>query len=220
MQLLDRVRFGAGRPVAIVNVHHENKGGDISGAFEAEFDTVVHVGSAGKDRTQLYFRKSRWSSKIHRSRMTLGWVRATEGFGVLESDLDGAAPEARNAEEAGALEWLTEYVTSNPGVVRGKAETAFHEAHATSPPPIEEAAAGETSGEGGDTTTTEWVADTEERPLPDEPDGSRETLDTSELERLRRDLVKPETRSHGDHDEAARLAFIDTLALAELEEAS
>lgn len=129
MQLLDRVRAAAGRPLAIANVHHENKGGDISGAFEAEFDTVIHVKADGRDRTQLVFRKSRWSSKIHRSRMTLGWVRASEGFGVLESDLDGPATEARSAEEVGALEWLIEYVTANPGVVRGKAETAYHEAH-------------------------------------------------------------------------------------------
>lgn len=135
MQLLDRVRAAADRPLAIGNVHHENKGGDISGAFEAEFDTVVHVKADGRDRTQIVFRKSRWSSKIHRSRMTLAWVIASEGFGVLESDLDGPSPAvARSVEEAGALEWLTEYVTAQHhetgvGVARGKAETAYHEAH-------------------------------------------------------------------------------------------
>lgn len=130
MQLLDRVRAASRRPVAIGNVHHENKGGDISGAFEAEFDTVVQVKADGRDRTQVYFRKSRWSSKIHRSRMTLAWVIASEGFGVIESDLDGPSPAAaRDAEETSALEWLTEYVTANPGVARGKAETAYHVAH-------------------------------------------------------------------------------------------
>lgn len=135
MQLLDRVRAAAGRPLAIANVHHENKGGDISGAFEAEFDGVIHVKADGRDRTQLVFRKSRWSSKIHRSRMTLGWVRASEGFGVLESDLDGPSPaEARTGEELGALEWIIQYVTdeharTGAGVARGKVETAYHEAH-------------------------------------------------------------------------------------------
>lgn len=129
MQLLDKVRAASCLPVAIVNVHHENKGGDISGAFEAEFDTVVQVKPDGRDRTQLFFRKCRWSSKIHRARMTLGWVRATEGFGVLKSDLDGPSPDVRDEEEGTALEWLTAYVNAHPGVARGKAETAYHEAH-------------------------------------------------------------------------------------------
>ena len=130
MQLLDRVRDAAGRPVAIGNVHHENKGGDISGAFEAEFDTVVHVKADGRDRTQLVFRKSRWSSKIHRARMTLAWVVESEGFTVVESDLDAdLSANARSAEEAEALGWLTTYVTDHPGIARGKAETAYHEAH-------------------------------------------------------------------------------------------
>ncbi|HVM12639.1 MAG TPA: AAA family ATPase [Actinomycetota bacterium] len=130
MQLLDRVRHLAGRRVAIVNVHHENKGGDISGAFEAEFDTVVHVRADGRDRTRLVFRKSRWSSKIHRARMTLSWVRDSEGFAIIESDLDGPQPNERNEEEAAALDWLTAYIAAHPGVARGKAETAYHDAHA------------------------------------------------------------------------------------------
>ena len=43
----------------------------------------------GKDRTQLDFRKSRWSSRIHRSRMTLAWVVANEGFAVVEATSTG-----------------------------------------------------------------------------------------------------------------------------------
>jgi 5S rRNA maturation endonuclease (ribonuclease M5) len=135
MQLLDRVRDAAQRPLAIGTVHHENKGGDISGAFEAEFDTVVHVKPDGRDRTQLVFRKSRWSSTIHRSRMTLAWVLDSEGFGIVESDTDPThAALERAAEEASALEWLAQYVAEHhsadgTGVARGKAETAYHEAH-------------------------------------------------------------------------------------------
>lgn len=49
---------------------------------------------------------------------------------MLESDLEGPTPAAvRDAEETTGLEWLTDYVKANVGVARGKAETAFHEAH-------------------------------------------------------------------------------------------
>lgn len=139
MQLLDRLRDRAGRAVANLLVHHENKGGDISGAFEAEFDTVVHVKADGRDRTQLFFRKSRWSSKIHRSRATLAWIPDTEGFTVVETDIDGprglAARDAeRSTADTEALVWLvdnvtTRYAETGEGVPRGKLETAYQEAH-------------------------------------------------------------------------------------------
>jgi len=135
MALLDRVRDAAGRPLAIVLVHHDNKLGDISGAFEAEFDTVVHVKPDGRDRTQLYFRKSRWSSRIHRSRATLAWITASEGFQVVETDIDAdQAAGARDAEEAQTLDWIVSYVEHHyadtaAGITRGKVETAYKDAH-------------------------------------------------------------------------------------------
>lgn len=135
MQLLDALRERAGRPLAIVLVHHENKGGDISGAFEAEFDTVVHVKADGRDRTQLVFRKSRWSSRIHRSRFTLAWIPESEGFTIVDTDIDGPrGSAARSAEEADALTWIVDHVTARhaetgAGVARGKVEDAYHAAH-------------------------------------------------------------------------------------------
>jgi hypothetical protein len=134
MALLERVRAAAGLPVAIVCAHHENKGGDISGAFEAEFDTVAQVKPDGRDRTQLYFRKARWSSKIHRSRATLAWADG-EGFELVESDLDeDRSAAAREAAELDALTWIVAYVDdhhtgTSAGVARGAVEQAYHEAH-------------------------------------------------------------------------------------------
>jgi hypothetical protein len=135
MALLDRIRRDAHRPIAVGLVHHENKGGDISGAFEAEFDTVIHVKPGeGRDRTQLYFRKSRWSSKIHRSRATLAWTDG-EGFDLVESDLDAdRTAAARDAAELDALHWIVQYVENHfadtgSGIASGKVETAYHEAH-------------------------------------------------------------------------------------------
>jgi AAA domain len=134
MGLLGRVRDVARLPVAIVCAHHENKGGDISGAFEAEFDTVVHVKPDGRDRTQLSFRKARWSSKIHRSRATLAWT-AGEGFELVESDLDeDRTAAARDAAELDALNWIANYVadhytTTGAGVPSNTAADAYHQAH-------------------------------------------------------------------------------------------
>jgi hypothetical protein len=130
MGLLDRVRRDANRPVAAVLVHHENKGGDISGAFEAEFDTVIHVKPDASQRTHVTFRKSRWSSRIHRRKAILGWVLDRDGFDVLQSDLDADTHAvARNAEDEAALEWVVAFVTTTPGVARGLAESAYCEAH-------------------------------------------------------------------------------------------
>jgi hypothetical protein len=133
MALLDHVRAAVGRPLAFVLVHHENKGGDISGAFEAEFDTVVHAQADGRNRTKLTFRKSRWSSRIHRARATLAWIPECEGFAVVESDLDtdpGEAAAAKEAQNADARRWIVEHVESQPGPVnKTAAAQAYHDAH-------------------------------------------------------------------------------------------
>jgi hypothetical protein len=136
MQLLDNVRAQCGRALAIVLVHHENKSGDISGAFEAEFDTVCHVKADGRDRTQLVFRKSRWSSRIHRSRFTLAWRPDTEGFTILETDIDDTRGAGeRDQASIDALEWLTQrvadlYHQTGTGIPRRQLEdeyTAHHD---------------------------------------------------------------------------------------------
>jgi len=45
--LLMDLRGRLERPVAFVLIHHENKAGDVSGAWEGEPDTLVHVRSEG-----------------------------------------------------------------------------------------------------------------------------------------------------------------------------
>jgi len=130
MKLLERVCRDSGRPIAFGLVHHENKAGDISGAFEAEFDTVIHVKAGEAKRTQLEFKKSRWSSRIHRSRATLAWQLDRDGFELLHTDIDGdLRAEARTAEDEAALDWLLELATTTPGIARGAAETTYQQAH-------------------------------------------------------------------------------------------
>ena len=43
LTLVKDVRARSGRPLAIVLVHHENKGGKVSGAWEGTGDTLLHV---------------------------------------------------------------------------------------------------------------------------------------------------------------------------------
>ena len=81
--LLADVRSRAGRPVTFVLVHHENKGGTVSGAWEGAGDTLIHVQAQGHGRTRLYFQKCRWSSEHHGTTIQLAWTEG-EGFAVTD----------------------------------------------------------------------------------------------------------------------------------------
>jgi AAA domain len=81
--LLDQVRELAGRRVTFVLVHHENKGGKVSGAWEGSGDTLLHVQAEGNGRTRLYVQKARWASALNKTTMHLAWADG-EGFAVEE----------------------------------------------------------------------------------------------------------------------------------------
>lgn len=84
MALVAHVRELAGRPVMFVLVHHQNRGGSVSGAWEGVVDTLVHVQPKDGDRTRLYVEKARWASRFHRKTMTLAWGEG-ESF-VIEAE--------------------------------------------------------------------------------------------------------------------------------------
>lgn len=102
------VRTRAGRPIAFVLVHHENKGGQVSGAWEGAGDTLFHVQGQGHGRTRLYIQKARWSSSHHGTSMQLTWTDG-EGFTVTdtpERDDDTIADEILEAAGAhGGESW-------------------------------------------------------------------------------------------------------------------
>jgi hypothetical protein len=79
MLLVQETRRLAGRPVAILLVHHENKGGKVSGAWEGAGDTLLHVQAQGHGHTRLYVQKARWSSSYHATTLQLRWTDG-EGF--------------------------------------------------------------------------------------------------------------------------------------------
>jgi AAA domain len=57
-------------------VHHENKAGGVSGAWERLPDTLVHVSLQAHGRTHVHWRKTRWSSELQGTRMNLTWTGA------------------------------------------------------------------------------------------------------------------------------------------------
>ena len=84
VNLLERVRAELDRPLAYELVHHENKAGDISGAWEGATDTLAHVQARGNGHTAIVWRKARWASTLHGKTWKLDW-RAGEGFAVDET---------------------------------------------------------------------------------------------------------------------------------------
>ncbi len=68
---------------AILIVHHENRAGQVSGAWEREPDLLVHVQGQGHGRTRVFWAKARWASDLHATSTHLAWADG-ESFTVEE----------------------------------------------------------------------------------------------------------------------------------------
>jgi hypothetical protein len=90
------------RPPAVLIVHHENRAGQVSGAWEGAVDTLLHVQAQGNGRTRVFWQKVRWSSLLHQTTTNLLWADG-ESFTVEERE---EITEATMADEilAAALE--------------------------------------------------------------------------------------------------------------------
>jgi putative DNA primase/helicase len=73
VDLLELVRADLDRPLAYELIHHENKAGGISGAWEGATDTLVHVQARGNGHTAIKWDKARWASEIHGRTWKLDW---------------------------------------------------------------------------------------------------------------------------------------------------
>jgi hypothetical protein len=93
------------RPVAVVLAHHENKAGQVAGAWEGVPDTLAHVQARGNGATRLFWQKVRWGSTLHGKPWTLLW-RDGEGFELEE------APEITDDDVADSI---LAVVRENPG---------------------------------------------------------------------------------------------------------
>jgi len=84
MAFIDAVRQQCGRQLTVILVHHENKGGTVSGAWEGSGDTLLHVEARGNGFTHLHIQKARWSSQAHGTSLDLAWTDG-ESFRIKES---------------------------------------------------------------------------------------------------------------------------------------
>jgi archaellum biogenesis ATPase FlaH len=87
MDLIKDVREQSGRRLTVVLIHHENRAGTVSGAFEGSGDTLLHVTAAGNGHTVLFVQKARWASDRHQQTIKLAWTDG-EGFELEADDRD------------------------------------------------------------------------------------------------------------------------------------
>jgi hypothetical protein len=73
VDVLELVRADLERPLAYELIHHENKAGGVSGAWEGATDTLAHVQGRGNGHTALVWKKARWASEIHGKTWKLDW---------------------------------------------------------------------------------------------------------------------------------------------------
>jgi len=112
--LVDDVRRSAGRPFASVLVHHENKGGQVSGAWEGAGDTLLHVSAQGRGKVRLHVQKARHASESHGTTLQLLWAPG-ESFTVEES------PEL---DDEAIAERIVAAIRGNPGTGWTRVEQA------------------------------------------------------------------------------------------------
>ena len=101
MDVVADFRERTGRRLTIVLIHHENKGGKVSGAFEGAGDTLLHAEVRSHGVTHLTFQKARWSSEWHKQTLKLEWTDG-EGFEPIEE------------EERDLLAEISEWLTARP----------------------------------------------------------------------------------------------------------
>jgi hypothetical protein len=103
--LVSDVRRRAGRRVTFVLIHHENRAGKVSGAWEGAADTLIHVTGMGHGHTRLHIQKARWASDHHAQTINLAWT-GQDGYLVEEK------PERTDEDIAAAI---LDAVSRHPG---------------------------------------------------------------------------------------------------------
>ncbi len=105
---LEDIRARVGRPVAFLLIAHENKAGQVSGAWKGATDTLAHVQAQGNGRTRVHWSKARRAPGLH-GRLHSLW-RDGETFELEDK------PEIT---DDAVLEALLAFLAENPGASRG-----------------------------------------------------------------------------------------------------
>jgi hypothetical protein len=172
MRLVDDVRRRCGRRLTDVLVHHENKGGSVSGAWEGSGDTLLHVAGRGNGFTDVHVQKARWATTWHDTTLQLEWTPG-ESY-RLKDERDLLAEVQKWLADN---EWRTSREIARPQVNGGiGASRDAVQALLIDRPDLFEQRTGEAAKEvGRHPNATVWrLAQPQKPDEPDEPDnGSR-----------------------------------------------
>lgn len=113
--LLADVQRRVERLLALLLIHHENRLGKISGAWEGTPDTLMHVRTATRGHTTLYWQKCRWST-LHLTTTKLLWG---EGKSF---DLDESPVVSNEAIGQGIEEYVLDHGGANWSAVEEAVE--------------------------------------------------------------------------------------------------
>jgi hypothetical protein len=81
--LLDDVRERAALLVCVLVVHHENKAGDVSGAWGPRPDLLTLLQTQEPQHVRVHWRKAKWASLLHGQSTHLKWAEG-ETFEVTD----------------------------------------------------------------------------------------------------------------------------------------
>ena len=128
-QFMRSVRELASSPIAFLLVHHENKAGSVSGAWEGATDTTAHVQALGHGRTRVYWQKVRWCSSLHATSSQLVWADGDtfaieEGEEITAESMADGILEAARLLPGGSWTKIRELKQDGQNVVRGNATDA------------------------------------------------------------------------------------------------
>lgn len=116
--LIEDVQRRAGRLVTFLVLNHENRAGQVSGAWEGAPDLLVHVQAQGNGHTRVYWQKAKWSSALHGTTTVLAW-RDGEAFELEDkpaTSADTMAEEilaAARKHPGGSWRTIREHVSGN-----------------------------------------------------------------------------------------------------------
>jgi hypothetical protein len=105
VDMLECVRADLDRALAFELINHENKQGNVSGAWEGATDTLAHVQGRGNGHTAIVWRKARWAPDIHGRTWKLDWLPGER------YELD----DTPDTTEEDVRESLIALVTADPG---------------------------------------------------------------------------------------------------------